>query len=503
MLTIEEIEKINKIRELCLLNSKDLLKASSLALEDKLDHISFHLSTLALEEIGKISLVSTRLIKDNREEGSELNLNFDDHEKKLFWAIWGPSFGTSKITNEQIGNQKGLAKSIHKRRMSFLYVDPVDSMPWQQKMKDSEAKDLYDFVTARYEMEKSNEGLEKNIPQDVWHNIEWFINATDDIEMRKTIFGHKSQDKLIEFGDTREWIKWLKEVFDENDRELKEILNKEMHRNNIEDQDEITKKWRIKYKLITPSHSIRNKTLSEFNKIGSNFKLHLGGNKSTLVVEMILYKKILPQQVFNVGYNLSRLFTASLNVGALGFFWWNTPLDLNKYYEEIWDLENKLGFVTEFKTKGEINWKELKLTLEIGDIKRATIVFNYFAHIKNNHKTNFVDNYIIGLSMLSKSDIHLRLEKSIFHHFFKSFREALEYNEKCETLQEIKEIGFKLLNEFFPNKNDFEKIIDIGIEISSSDESKIRFITQEDILLMKQSCDLYFIKLSRQYFNSK
>src|SRR5690606_9588358 len=134
MLIKAEIEKINKIRKLCLLNSKDLLNASLLALEDKLDHISFHLSTLALEEIGKISMVSTRLIKISREEDSEIKLNFDDHEKKLFWAIWGPSFGSSKITNQQLGTQKSLAKSIHKRRMSFLYVDPVELKSWQEKM---------------------------------------------------------------------------------------------------------------------------------------------------------------------------------------------------------------------------------------------------------------------------------------------------------------------------------------------------------------------------------
>src|SRR5690606_37839704 len=137
------------------------------------------------------------------------------------------------------------------------------------------------------------------------------------------------------------------------------------------------------------------------------------------------------------------------------------------------------------------------------DIQRVTVVFKYFAHIKKNHKAEFVDTYVNGISMWSKSDIHLRLENSIFHQFFNSFREAIQYNEKCENLQDVKEAGFKHLNEFFPDKYEYDKIIDIGIDLASSNKLQIKLITQEEIFLMKRCCDLYFIKLSTQYLKSK
>lgn len=50
--------------------------------------------------------------------------HLEDHEKKLFSALWGPSFAREKITRQQIEQIRKLAANIHTRRLEYLYADP-------------------------------------------------------------------------------------------------------------------------------------------------------------------------------------------------------------------------------------------------------------------------------------------------------------------------------------------------------------------------------------------
>jgi hypothetical protein len=61
-------------------------------------HIAFHLATMALEEIGKSSMIFIDAI-DHKPVGGDEETNtplkwVDDHERKLFWAIWLPLPGS-------------------------------------------------------------------------------------------------------------------------------------------------------------------------------------------------------------------------------------------------------------------------------------------------------------------------------------------------------------------------------------------------------------------------
>ena len=87
----------------CVAHAGDLLTAAKTVLAQKLPHIAYHLATLALEEIGKAGIIGmTHIAAEDGVYPSWMGKHADDHVKKLFWAIWGPSFGKNLITNEQM-----------------------------------------------------------------------------------------------------------------------------------------------------------------------------------------------------------------------------------------------------------------------------------------------------------------------------------------------------------------------------------------------------------------
>src|SRR5687768_1122613 len=86
----------------CHQNARDLLRAARLLHEqEKLYHVAFHLSVLALEEIGKGGLIlSGYHVGQYKEAPAWLDRHAHDHVKKLFWAIFGPGSDRELITTQ-------------------------------------------------------------------------------------------------------------------------------------------------------------------------------------------------------------------------------------------------------------------------------------------------------------------------------------------------------------------------------------------------------------------
>jgi AbiV family abortive infection protein len=113
--------------EACFAHARDLLRAAKRVLEaEQLPSVSFHLAILALEEIGKASLLGARSIA--REIGGEtifVDNRLDDHVFKLFWALWTPSFARGKdVKKDEFENVRGFAKRLHEDRLAAMYVTP-------------------------------------------------------------------------------------------------------------------------------------------------------------------------------------------------------------------------------------------------------------------------------------------------------------------------------------------------------------------------------------------
>ena len=70
-----------------------------------------------------ISSIPTLTAIDGDEEEESLMEWVDDHERKLFWALFLPNFHP-QINAADFRQFQDLARHIHETRLSTLYVDP-------------------------------------------------------------------------------------------------------------------------------------------------------------------------------------------------------------------------------------------------------------------------------------------------------------------------------------------------------------------------------------------
>jgi AbiV family abortive infection protein len=80
--------EVFRAMEACRSHAQDLFDGAKLLREKSLPNLAYHLATLALEELGKAQLIGMKsFAKDDAD--SWYGKQFDDHIKKLFWALWG------------------------------------------------------------------------------------------------------------------------------------------------------------------------------------------------------------------------------------------------------------------------------------------------------------------------------------------------------------------------------------------------------------------------------
>src|SRR5687767_8437716 len=86
--------------EACIANADELMIGAKKLFADRLYRLAYHLGVLALEEVGKSSILAMRYVarQGGRELPGSIGKALDDHVRKLFWAIWGPSMGLELIT---------------------------------------------------------------------------------------------------------------------------------------------------------------------------------------------------------------------------------------------------------------------------------------------------------------------------------------------------------------------------------------------------------------------
>ena len=405
-------ERIIKAREACLSHADDLIRAAKRILSDeKLPHISYHLAVLALEEIGKSTLIIMGHIRSSLDDAETSPQRFcDDHIKKLFWATWGPSIGREKITKNQIESLQGLSRKIHETRLQALYVDfdATGTFLPSELISESEAQNLIDAATARLEMER----LHKfgKIDENNLKTMNWFLSATSDQEKRKLIFGSKSMAKLAEVGSTNNWIDWLKQEFDKADEEAKEAIRQELQRQPPSTLTKLEDKWKIRVRLFTNSHSIRPKTLNKWNDLSSWIRLYpVGGKKNQIIAEFILPKNITVQTLWWAGWGIVRRFVVALNIGTFGCFWWYVPEQISRFYEKIIDLENE---GTEVRIERnpilKLDWQHSALSET--DLRNTALCFGMLPSENESELGKGMGAYITALAFMNKSDIHFQFE---------------------------------------------------------------------------------------------
>lgn len=485
------LDDLKQIREACLKNAEDLLDAAKRLIEPY-PYLAYNLGALALEEIGKIVILAVEA-SPTRPSDVERSLTKvrEDHVKKLFWSLWGPSLGTERITREQIEEYRGLATRIHELRLAGLYVDWHEgkvSRPWET-VTASEARQFMGLAEARLGLEKAFELRDLNESDRAI--AQWFAEGARDEEKARLIFGRPALDKLQELREFLPWIRWLKEQFDEADREAQALLAKELARTDPGETERLDEKWKVRIRLFTRSHSVRQRELNWWNGTVSRYlKLYRGAKHDELLVEFLIPKAIPLEGLWWVAWGYSRRFVAALNIGSLGFFWWQVPTDVSKFYDRIEDIEAKCEVRAERKPRLELDWGHNVLDQKV--LNKVAMAFGCLPGREDEARQLPFGHYITGIAFLGKNDVHLQLEPNAFFEFFMAFKTAARLYGDWDGKSPFLEAARAIFQRVLPGTHSWEEMMTIG-EVMEGRQQPPKEITLTEAGGMKVCCDAYLL----------
>lgn len=490
------VEEQNLIRDICLKNAEDLVTSAKALQGRSVEHVCYHLAVLALEEIGKITLLQTKFaIAEHGDPEAHPKVVTDDHVKKLFWALWGPAFGRDVLTKEQMESYRGLATTIHQNRLDYLYVDPDKPVPPQNKMRAGDAENMINFADAAVQIEKASGRIK--FDENRAELIRWLLEATDDPARRGYITGQESMEKMAELGSAPKWVEWLRGYFEQREAEALALTEKELNRDLPTGAEGQEPKWRIKVRIYSESHSIRPAFLAEWNKISKYMLLYAGNRKDEIVCHFVLPKSLSVERLLDAGFEMSLTLVTALNVGATGFFWWHVPKEHHFFYEEMTDLETNKEVRSEVHPLLKIDWG--KQALKTDRLSHIRVVMSYMAKVRGTPREAPFGFYQHGLALIAKSDLHIRFETNAFEQFFKAFKSALYTGGDWDGEADLLEAAQRGLGYEGQEIENLTRYIALGIQAENT-KAGVPEITLQDVAGMKGFCDLYFLILSMRRF---
>lgn len=495
------IENCQKLREACLENAEALMNSAKILEGESTAHIRYNLAVLALEEVGKAVICQMNALgATSDEEGDQQSIATDDHRKKLLWAFFSPFVEQGRIRPEYFESDRELARRMHERRLETLYTDSQNPLLPQDRMVEEEADSLVRLCEIRIKMEK---GVElSDVPDEsILEDLQWFRTAGDDPEKSRYFYSESSLDKLAELGDLFEWMKWHRRESTKVEEESRELLQQELQKEPIDGIEGDEPKWKVKFRIYSESHSIRQKALNAWNRhYEFIMKLHSTNNSNELICEFTLPKSVHVRALWDVALGRSRDFVAALNIATCGLFWWNIDKDIARFYEKVWDLENDNTEVRlNVSPQLSIDWGHRSLKKE--NLSMVQLVLGYLLKdIRSNpRKREAIENYLTGLALLSKNDIHLRLEPNAFVYFFTAFKTLFLASGDWDGVTDLKSAAAEQLSEFFPPQN-LNNYIEWGMQLENRNNPSQR-ITLTEVIQMKNYCDVYFYLSAEKEFD--
>ena len=492
------IENCRKLREACLENAEALVNSAKTLEGESTAHIRYNLAVLALEEVGKAVIFQMNALGATSDrDDDQRSISTDDHRKKLLWVFFSPFVEQGRIAPEYFKSDRELARRMHERRLETLYTDPQNPLLPQDRMVEEEADSLVRLCEARIKMEK---GVElSGVPDESkLEDLQWFRTAGDDPEKRR-YFGYSecSLDKLAELGDLFEWMKWHRQEFTKVEEELRELAQQELQKEPIDGIDGDEPKWKVRFRIKSESHSIRQKALNAWNS-NSDFiimELLSSNNSNELICDLPLPRSVHIRSLWDIARSISREFVAALNIATMGLFWWHVDKDRSRFYEKIWDLENGTENDTEVGIdvfpKLDIEWEHQSLTED--DLKYTRHLMGYIHNAARSNQRNrgALEAYLTGLALISKIDVHLRLEPHAFTYFFTALKTLLLASGDWDGVTDLKSAASDQFNEFLPETQNISNYIEWGMQLENRNNPSKR-ITLIEVIDMKNYCDIYF-----------
>lgn len=436
------------------------------------------------------------MANDRPEEANRFDKQIQSHVQKLFWCFLGPSFSSKKITNDELDSITQLAQELHSKRLQALYVDKASdalTVP-SEVILPEECENIIKLAEARLAIaEAEKPRSEAEISDEDKSTMRWFLAASDQPEKTKIFFSSASMAKLHELTNAREWIRWLKSEFDKTEAENLILAEAELARSQNLPSSGTKDKWRIRFRIYSASHSIRPKTLNEWNEKVRWIKLiPVQKSKNQLIVELTLKDSIPVQELWHFGWGVARHFVAALNIGTMGFWWWKMPEQVDSYYERIDDLENKHQIEIKRNPSLKIDWGSNRaLTSE--DLAQVIKCLLAIPGPGDVHKHLPYNYYIGGTIFLSLNDVHWQCESNIFGNFLECLRQLMKETGEWNPETPFPDALSKFIGDLVADTDeDKERLISIAKAFEANKMDEVT-VTLKDVSFMKLFCDIYIL----------
>lgn len=486
----------------CLDNAERLLLAASKLQDEGIFNVAYHLAGLALEETGKADMITADFCASQRpRERSWIDRQSCDHIRKLFWALWGPSFGRQLITAEQLASFEGLAKHIHNTRLRGLYFDPSgeqDILP-KDAVTEAEAANLVSL--ARTTLEMARLGGPRVLTEEEKADLRWFNDATTDPEKRRLIMAQNSMAKLVELGSAGAWIHWLRLDFERAEAERRARTELELNRPEPSEEEAWEAKWRLRIRLHTSSHSIRPRTLNVWNGMCNWIKVSaVDGKKQQVLVDLTLPKVVLASGVWWAGWGAARKFVTALNIGSMGFFWWYVPEQISRYYEKLTDVEGNSEFGIDRSPILKLDWHRDALSEQ--ELRDTGVCFAMLPGPDEKDKHEPFDHYLTGLGFLSKTDVHMQFEANAYESFYLALKKGMHVYGDWDGNEPFSDAFDRLASDFISDPAARGNIVRLG-ESFTTGQPALGEMTLSEVGTLKVLCDFYFLLTFRRLMQER
>ncbi len=482
---------LEAVRQRCFAHAATLLEAARADLHAGRPHIAYHLALVALEEIGKGEMQWLKRFPNDRtirDSSAWVEGHADDHEKKLFWALWSFRFTDPKALVRDLREHLDLAKVLHEKRLAALYVslNPKDPAP-EAVVGADEATGLLGLTEARLRVAQTTQPRE--VTQADADVLAWFLLANEDREKRRLLWSSSSLTKLKELDDVPAWMKWLKDQFDAADAAGRKQAELELARERPQGKEASRDKWRFRFRLVSGSHRMSAKVLKEWNRGVAWIKLYaVDKQPMKLDVDLLGPKAVLAPELWGYGWGVSRVFAAAMNIGTLGFWWWYMPEHVSRFYTSLHDLETHDRLGVERSPRLVIDWK--REPLSEADMHNVRKAFLFLVRMKSVAEQQVVEDYLRGVTLLAKSDIFLQFELNIFECFYGVVKTGTRAFGLWDGSTDYREVWLTFVAEIITEEKDRVDYFEAGEAVLKHEVPRMP-ITLEQVGAMKVLADLF------------
>jgi AbiV family abortive infection protein len=483
------IEKLAHNLRLCLDQAEDFIEAATRVEAAAYPHIVYHLGLLALEEVGKANMMGAMIATNRDEDADFFDKALNSHRRKLQWAIWSPAQRFDPADFEEACR---FADNAHARRLASLYVDAKAELgepPPRAVVSVEAATTILELARSRLELERLR------VPAD-YDAIKaddlllWFLETVADEFQMRHLFSPAFVDQYHAFGcDARVWIAWARDEFARLDREADEALQRELAR--VPASAGTSKpKWRLNATIYTPSHALRPKILQRWNDRMERVQLLWSGKKDQLTLQIQLNDNTTLDRLRDQANYIAKLAVASLNMGTIGYFWFERPGFELKMFNDIRDLES--GHKLEIEPRVTFWGDHRPFALTDMHIDHALNCLLVYGSLSEQEAEAVIMPYYHGLALLSKSDAFHSFDYPAYKAFGASLAGALAlfggWDGKDESFLAVAEQAFTPI---FRNEDERTIMLrHLKGEYDAADSAVDR------IRCIKNLADLYLVHIS-------